>query len=60
MRALLFSWLPMLAITASLLTAVRRLAHYFQLESYQFHGYRKTLLRQKKQVTLDALFLTGM
>lgn len=38
--------LPILADTVSLLLAARRLVHYYQLESYQFQGYFKTLRRQ--------------
>ena len=43
---ILFMALPILADTVSLLLAARRLIHYFQLESYQFRGYFKTLHRQ--------------
>ena len=43
---ILFMVLPILADTMSLLLAARRLIHYFQLESYQFRGYFKTLHRQ--------------
>lgn len=38
--------LPILAGSVSLLLAARRLVHYYQLESYQFRGYFKTLHRQ--------------
>ncbi len=37
----------------------RRLMHYFQLESYQFQGYAKTILRQWKRAILPYL-LTGL
>ena len=45
-------WLPCYwaaGIVAGLLLAARRLTHYFQLESYQFYGYFKTILRQWKK-----------
>ena len=35
-----------------LLLAARRLTHYFQLESYQFQGYFKTVCRQWKRTIL--------
>ena len=33
----------------------RQLMHYFQLESYQFQGYFRTLWRQKKKAVLPLL-----
>ena len=38
--------------------AARLLLHYFQLESYQFRGYSKTILRQWKRAFLPGLVLT--
>ena len=35
-----------LAFGLAMVLAARLLLHYFQLESYQFHGYFKTVLRQ--------------
>ncbi len=45
---------------AAMLFASRQLMHYFQLESYQFQGYFRTLWRQKKRVILPLLFLTAV
>lgn len=46
-------WIPgMLILTVCALVLSRKLIHYFQLESYQFHGYFKTILRQYKRVIL--------
>ena len=44
MRLIIF--LPALAICLGTLLIARRLLHYFQLESYQFAGFLKTLNRQ--------------
>ena len=38
--------LMMLTVTAAGVLTARRNVHYFQLESYQFHGYFRTLSRQ--------------
>ena len=43
---LFFRILPALAVAIGSLLLSRRLLHYFQLESYQFHGFFKTLNRQ--------------
>lgn len=40
--------LPHLAAAAAAVLCARKLLHYFQLESYQFYGYFKTILRQWK------------
>ncbi|MGN0777685.1 MAG: UDP-N-acetylmuramoyl-tripeptide--D-alanyl-D-alanine ligase [Aristaeellaceae bacterium] len=40
-----FVWLTVLAVAASSVLAGRKLVHYFQLESYQFPGYFRTLRR---------------
>ncbi|MBR6808729.1 MAG: hypothetical protein IKM64_00500 [Clostridia bacterium] len=42
----------------AMLFVSRLLMHYFQLESYQFQGYFRTLWRQKKKVILPLLLLT--
>ena len=40
-----FGWLAVLSVAASAVLAGRKLVHYFQLESYQFPGYFRTLSR---------------
>ena len=54
---LLFYCLLCLGIGSGSLLAVRRLTHYFQLESYQFRGFFQTVLRQWKRAILPYLFL---
>ena len=44
---------------AGMLLAARRLTHYFQLESYQFHGYFQTIGRQLKRA-VDPCLLLGL
>ncbi len=44
----------------AMLLVSRQLMHYFQLESYQFQGYFRTLWRQKKKVLLPLLLLTAV
>lgn len=46
-----------LALTAGALLASRTLLHSFQLESYQFPGYRKTVLRTWKRTVLPGVIL---
>ena len=48
-------WPVLLPISeaAAMVLAARVLRHYFQLESYQFRGYFKTILRQWKRAFLD-------
>ena len=53
----MFFWLPCLCMAAGMLLSARRLTHYFQLESYQFHGYFKTLRRLWKRAALPCLGL---
>ena len=53
----IYVFLPILAGSVSLLLAARRLVHFFQLESYQFQGYFKTLRRQ--HAFIDCLILTA-
>lgn len=47
----------MLILSAAALLMSFRLIHYFQLESYQFRGYFKTLLRQKKKAVFPLLLI---
>lgn len=49
--------LLILGITAGCLLAARRLIHYFQLESYQFQGYFRTLRRNFPRAILPGLIL---
>ena len=42
---------------AAMVLAARGLLHYFQLESYQFRGYFKTVLRQWKRAFLPGAIL---
>lgn len=44
-------------MTSGLLMASRRLTHYFQLESYQFYGYFKTILRQWRKAILPGVVM---
>jgi len=48
----LINHLPHLAAAAAAILCARKLLHYFQLESYQFYGYFKTILRQWKRAIL--------
>ena len=52
MSGLMLYWLPCLCMAGGMILSARRLNHYFQLESYQFHGYFKTLRRQWKRAVL--------
>ncbi len=56
-RNLLLYCILCLGIGAGNLLAIRRLTHYFQLESYQFHGYFQTIRRQWKRAVLPYLLL---
>ena len=47
-EVLWLSWLWILVPVLCCLFASRTLLHYFQLESYQFPGYFRTLWRKKK------------
>lgn len=48
-------FLQALIAATGLFLASRRLVHYFQLESYQFFGYSKTVKRQWKKTILPNL-----
>ena len=54
---LLHYCLQSLGFGAGILLAARRLMHYYQLESYQFHGYFQTIGRQIKRAIDPCLFL---
>ena len=51
----LLEMIPPLAVCAGALLLSRRLLHYFQLESYQFRGFFKTLNRQADRALLPGL-----
>ena len=51
--------LIVLAAVVSSLLAARKSIHYFQLESYQFHGYWKTLARQWEKAFEPCLLLSA-
>ncbi len=59
MDHLMLFWLPCLCMAGGMLLAARRLTHYFQLESYQFYGYFKTVRRQWTRAVLPCLALGG-
>ncbi|MBR1585099.1 MAG: UDP-N-acetylmuramoyl-tripeptide--D-alanyl-D-alanine ligase [Clostridia bacterium] len=48
-----------LGMGAGMILAARRLTHYFQLESYQYHGYFQTVGRQIKRA-VDPCLLLGL
>lgn len=56
----LITSLPLLASAAAALLCARRLLHYFQLESYQFYGYFKTVARQWKKAVLPSAVLGAL
>ncbi|MBR6185662.1 MAG: UDP-N-acetylmuramoyl-tripeptide--D-alanyl-D-alanine ligase [Clostridia bacterium] len=60
MDMLLMYWLPCLCMIAGMVMAARRLTHYFQLESYQFHGYFQTVNRQWRRAIAPYLALSGI
>jgi len=49
--------LPHIAAAAAGILCAHKLMHYFQLESYQFYGYFKTVLRQWKSAVLPPVCL---
>lgn len=55
---LILNILLILASAVSLMLSARKYVHYFQLESYQFQGYFRTLRRQK--AIYGCLLLAGM
>ncbi len=48
-----------LGVAAGMVLAARALLHYFQLESYQFQGYFRTVLRQRKRAVLPGVILAA-
>ena len=56
----LIARLPHLAAAAAALLCARKLLHYFQLESYQFYGYFRTLGRQWKTAVLPPAVLGAL
>ena len=56
----LLEMIPPLAVCAGALLLSRRLLHYFQLESYQFRGFFKTLNRQADRALLPGLVFGAM
>ncbi len=56
---LMLYWLPCLCMAAGMILSARRLTHYFQLESYQFQGYFRTLRRQWKRAALPCVALAA-
>ena len=60
MDMLLMYWLPCLCMIGGMVLAARRLMHYFQLESYQFHGYFQTVNRQWRGAIAPYLALSGI
>ena len=51
--------LIVLSTVAASLMAARRTVHYFQLESYQFRGYHKTLSRQWDKAFVPDLIVSA-
>ena len=41
-------WLKAIILSAACVLSGRRLFHYFQLESYQFRGYFRTIRRMRR------------
>ena len=59
MSGLMLYWLPCLCMAGGMILSARRLNHYFQLESYQFQGYFRTLRRQWKRAALPCALLAA-
>ncbi|MGN0794739.1 MAG: UDP-N-acetylmuramoyl-tripeptide--D-alanyl-D-alanine ligase [Aristaeellaceae bacterium] len=55
----LVTWLLALGVAVSSLLASRSLMHYFQLESYQFAGYFRTIRRNWKRAALPGAITTA-
>ena len=55
----LVMWLLSLAVAVASLLAGRSLLHYFQLESYQFAGYFRTLRRNWKRAVTPGLIMSA-
>ncbi len=52
-------WLTVPGVAGAMVLASRRVLHYFQLESYQFQGYFRTLGRQWKKAFLPGLMTSA-
>ncbi len=52
-------WLIAFGVGAASLLASRSLMHYFQLESYQFPGYFRTLKRNLRRAVMPGLIMTA-
>ncbi len=50
-------WLKILGIAVGMVLSMRSLVHYFQLESYQFAGYYRTLKRNAQRAAMPGLLL---
>ena len=57
---MLCSFLISLGIACGCLLAARILIHYFQLESYQFPGYFRTIRRNFRKAVLPGCFLSAV
>lgn len=55
---MLLSVIAILCMSAGAVAASRRLMHYFQLESYQFPGYYRTLKRNAVQAATPGVIMT--
>ncbi len=55
----LTTWFTLFAVACGTLLLSRRLLHYFQLESYQFRGFLRTVNRQLDGALLPGLLLGG-
>ena len=52
------TWLMNLGVAVGAMLAGRSLVHYFQLESYQFPGYYRTLKRNAARAVLPGCLMT--
>ena len=53
----LVTWILCIGVAAASLLASRSLMHYFQLESYQFAGYFRTLRRNWRRAVLPGIIM---
>ena len=56
--SIIITWILALAVSVASLLAGRSLMHYFQLESYQFAGYFRTIKRNLTRAILPGLIMT--
>ena len=52
------AWIVILGIACGSMLASRSLVHYFQLESYQFPGYYRTLKRNARRAVIPGVLMT--